>query len=129
MKTHTIEGRKILEGLPKVKGGEYNDIVSQMAFYHHEMYNGEGYPLGISGKSIPLCARIMCAAENLDSLLNWRMSKTPLTVNEVMDYFENEKGRKFDPEIADVVISLKDKIEALEKIFKEEELEKKASFG
>ncbi len=129
MKTHTIEGRKILEGLPKVKGGEYNDIVSQMAFYHHEMYNGEGYPLGISGKSIPLCARIMCAAENLDSLLNWRMSKTPLTVNEVMDYFENEKGRKFDPEIADVVISLKDKIEALKKVFKEEELEKKASFG
>lgn len=126
LKTHTIEGRKILEGLPKIKTGEFNDVVTQMAFYHHEMYNGDGYPLGISGKSIPLCARIVCIAESLDHLLSWQLGKQVMSVDEVMDYLEKEKGHKFDPEIIDVVLTLKDKIIELEKTFKAEELEKNA---
>ena len=58
MKCHTTEGKNLLEFLPMVNDGRFNEIAKQMAFYHHEKWNGTGYPNGIAGIEIPLCARI-----------------------------------------------------------------------
>lgn len=117
MKCHAMEGRKMLEGLPPVDEGKFNLVAKEMALYHHEKWDGSGYPYGVSGEGIPLCARIMAAADTLDALLSVRLYREPVSVEEAMKIFESEKGKHFEPCIADAVISLKDDIVVLERDF------------
>lgn len=122
MKNHPAEGKKILEYLPKIKNGEFNKIAIQMAYYHHEKFDGTGYPNKISGKEIPICARIMTAADVLDALLSWRPYKKRMDIEQVMQIFENEKGTHFEPCIAETVISLKSEIYEISQHFLEAEI-------
>lgn len=122
MKNHPAEGKKILEYLPKIKNGKFNKIAIQMAYYHHEKFDGTGYPNKISGKEIPLCARIMTAADVLDALLSWRPYKKRMDIEQVMQIFENEKGTHFEPCIAETVISLKSEIYEISQHFLEAEI-------
>ena len=117
MKCHSMEGRKILEELPPVDDGKFNVVAKEMALYHHEKWDGSGYPYGVSGETIPLGARIMAAADVLDSLLSMRLYKDPVSVDEAMKIFKNEKGKQFEPCIADAVIALKNEIIVLERDF------------
>ena len=117
MKCHSMEGRKMLETLPPVDEGKFNIIAKEMALYHHEKWDGSGYPYGVAGDAIPLCARIMAAADVLDALLSIRLYKDPVSVEEAVKVFESEKGKHFEPCIADAVISLKDDIVVLERDF------------
>ena len=121
IKTHSMEGRKLLEKLPPVDDGKFNVIAKEMALYHHEKWDGSGYPYGMSGESIPLCARIMAAADTLDALIWQRLYKEPVSVDEAMEIFEKEKGKHFEPCIAEAVISLKNDIVVLDRNFKTEE--------
>lgn len=107
MKRHPQEGKILLESLPKIRGGRFNEIAEQMAYYHHEKYGGGGYPTGISGNLIPLCARIMAAADVLDALLSWRPYKEPWDIDKTMEEFRNQKNKQFEPCITDAVIALK----------------------
>ena len=118
MKNHPMEGRKLLEALPPVDEGRFNVIAKEMALYHHERWDGSGYPYGISGLSIPLCARIMAAADVLDALISPRLYKDPVTVEEAMKIFEEGKGTLFEPCIADAVLGLKDDIIIIDRDFK-----------
>jgi len=124
MKCHPMEGRKILEHLPPVDEGKFNIVVKEMSLYHHEKWDGSGYPYGVAGEAIPLCARIMAAADVLDALISVRLYKEPLSVDEAMKVFESEKGKHFEPCIAEAVIALKDKILVLERDFTTEEAAK-----
>ena len=92
-----------------------------MCLYHHEKWNGTGYPKGLEGDKIPLCARIMAAADVLDALLSRRLYKDPMTIDEAMDIFTELKGIQFEPCISDAVLAKKDTIENCDKFFKEEE--------
>ena len=114
MKTHPMEGRKVLEKLPSVDDGKFNVIVKEMALYHHERWNGTGYPFGVGGESIPLCARIMAAADALDAMLNPRVYKESMNIDEAIAEFEKEKGKQFEPDVADAVINIKNEIVALD---------------
>ena len=69
MKTHTTAGEALL-AYAKAELGEsgYLNTAAQMAAYHHEWWDGTGYPYGISGEEIPLCARIMAVADVFDAL-------------------------------------------------------------
>ncbi len=124
MKCHPMEGRKVLEHLPPVDEGKFNIVVKEMSLYHHEKWDGSGYPYGVAGEAIPLCARIMAAADVLDALISVRLYKEPLSVDEAMKVFESEKGKHFEPCIAEAVIALKDKILVLERDFTTEEAAK-----
>ena len=77
IKKHTIYGQEIMKEL--IKGidnsEEYLDIATKMALSHHERYDGKGYPYGLKGDEIPLCARIMAVADVLDALLSKRQYK------------------------------------------------------
>ena len=92
-----------------------------MALYHHEKWDGSGYPYGVSGETIPLCARIMAAADALDALLNLRLYKDPVSVDKAMEEFEKQKGNQFEPCVADAVIKLKNEIIVLDRDFKTNE--------
>lgn len=121
MKCHPMEGRKILEALPPVDDGKFNVTAKEMALYHHERWDGSGYPYGLAGDTIPLSARIMAGADVLDALISKRFYREAVSVNQAIKIFEDEKEKQFDPYVADAVISLKDVISSIELDFKTNE--------
>jgi len=121
MKSHTTEGRKLLEFFPIIGDGKFNKIATDMAYCHHEKWNGTGYPRRIKEKEIPLCARIVAAADVLDALISQRLYKEPMSIDEAMQVFEDSKGNHFEPCIADSVIACKEQIIEIDRKFKEEE--------
>ena len=97
---------------------EFLKIAENMTLYHHERWDGSGYPYGVSGEAIPLCARILGAADVLDALISPRLYKEPMSIDEAMKFFAEEKGKSFEPCIADAVIALKDEIIIIDRDFK-----------
>ncbi len=118
MKTHPMEGRKMLEGMPPIDDGVVNVIAKEMALYHHERWDGSGYPYGVKGDTIPLCARILGAADVLDALISPRLYKEPVSIAEAVKFFEEEKGKKFEPCIAEAVVCLEKDIAVIDRDFK-----------
>ena len=118
MKNHPMEGRKLLEELPTIDDGKFNVIAKEMALYHHERWDGSGYPYGISGETIPLCARIMAAADVLDALISPRLYKDPVSVEEAIKVFAEGRGSLFEPCISDAVVNLKNEIIVIDRDFK-----------
>ncbi len=107
MKQHTTQGyRLIRDNLGKLEDRRLLTAIENTALYHHERWDGTGYPKGISGREIPLCARIMAAADTLDALLSERCYKKCLNMTEVMEIFEKERGTHFEPCIVDAVRDL-----------------------
>lgn len=123
MKNHPVEGRDLVDCLPVIGDGEFNIIAMQMAYYHHERYDGTGYPNGIAGEKIPLCARIMACADVLDALICVRPYKKSFTVDETMEIFRKSRGTHFEPCIVDAVLALKEDIIFVSQNFKISEQE------
>lgn len=121
MKCHPVEGKKLLEFLPQIEDGRFNEIAQQMALCHHEKWDGSGYPNHIAGKDIPLCARIMAAADVLDALISQRLYKEPVSIDEAMEIFRKSSGIHFEPCIAQAVINCKSVIEIIDNDFKTSE--------
>ena len=118
MKCHPEEGKKLIEALPEIDDGIFNKIAIDMAYCHHEKWDGSGYPRGISGKNIPLCARIMAAADVLDALISQRLYKDPMSIEEAMEVLNKSKGGHFDPCIVDAVIKNSNLIALIDGDFK-----------
>ena len=76
------------------------------ALYHHERYDGRGYPKGLKGEEIPLIARIICVADSLDAMNSNRCYRRKLTKEVIIDELEKNKGKQFDPEIVEHVLKL-----------------------
>jgi len=121
MKCHPDEGRKLLQFLPQIEEGRFNEIATQMAYCHHEKWDGSGYPRGLKEKEIPLCARIMTAADVLDALISQRLYKDPMSIEEAMGVFRKSKGMLFEPCIADAVIACEALISIIDQDFKSSE--------
>lgn len=71
-----------------------------MAHYHHERWDGTGYPEGLSGKDIPLCARIMAVSDVFDALISVRSYKKAFPFEQAMEIIRNGAGTQFDPLVA-----------------------------
>ena len=76
------------------------------ALYHHERYDGKGYPEGRAGEDIPLIARMTCVADSFDAMNTNRVYRNKLSKERIIEEIETNKGRQFDPEIADVFLRL-----------------------
>lgn len=112
IKEHSSIGGDIIEDVLKDVGeNEYLREAQQMATYHHEKWNGEGYPEGLEGEKIPLSARIMAVADVFDALISKRQYKEAYTMDKAFSIMEESKGSHFDPEIVQVFIDSRDKIE------------------
>jgi len=121
MKSHSLEGKNLLEYLPKIEDGFFNEIAKQMAYCHHEKWDGTGYPQGLKEKQIPLSARIMAAADVLDALISKRLYKEPVSIDEAVTVFKELSGTHFEPCIAQAVIDCKDEIVVVDEEFKRKE--------
>lgn len=101
MKTHTTAGEELLKHAREELGesGCLN-LAVDMAAYHHEWWNGRGYPYGISGEEIPLCARIMAVADVFDALTSKRCYKDAMPVEKAYAIIREESGTHFDPVVA-----------------------------
>ena len=98
IKLHTVYGRNIMKDIiGDMQDGDYLEIATEMAFSHHERYDGKGYPLGLKGEDIPLCARIMAVADVLDALLSKRQYKEAYSLEKAKEIMSAESGRQFDP--------------------------------
>ena len=78
------------------------------ARYHHERYDGKGYPDGIAGEEIPLFARIIAVADSYDAMTSNRSYRSYLPQKEAREELEKNKGTQFDPEIADIMLQIID---------------------
>ncbi|MCR5699667.1 MAG: HD domain-containing protein [Treponemataceae bacterium] len=123
MKTHPAEGKKLLEQLPTIDDGTFNKIAVDMAFCHHEKWDGSGYPRGLKGEEIPLCARIMAAADVMDALISKRLYKEPFTIDEAIEIFQDSVGKHFEPCIAEATIDCREQIIEIARNFKKLESE------
>ena len=82
-----------------------------MARYHHEKWNGKGYPTGISGTEIPLCARIMAVADVFDAVSSKRCYRDAMPLEDCFKIILNGRGTDFDPDVVDAFMMSKEKIE------------------
>lgn len=101
MKKHSEIGYEIMSSLGEEIEGALDGIR-----YHHERFDGRGYPDGLSGEDIPLIARILCLADSYDAMTSNRVYRKRLTREEVIGELRKCSGTQFDPKIADIFISL-----------------------
>lgn len=104
MKTHTELGAKSLMDI--YAASEHNEFVKMaidIAYYHHEKWDGTGYPTGLSGRDIPLAARIMSVADVYDTLTGERCYKKAFSHEESMEIINENSGTSFDPDIIEVL--------------------------
>lgn len=98
VKQHPQTGADIIADIPAYEG------VRPAILYHHEHWDGGGYPEGLKGENIPFLARILTIADVYDALLEDRPYRKGLGREEIRAYFEAERGKIFDPELAEVFI-------------------------
>lgn len=106
MKQHTTYSRLIIKTIiGDVEDAHYVKIVEDIALYHHERWDGTGYPVGLAGEEIPLAARIMAVADVFDALYEERCYKPPVRpIERIMQIIADGRGTQFDPVIAGIFI-------------------------
>lgn len=96
VKKHPRSGADIISSIPS-----YDTILAGI-LYHHERWDGTGYPDGLTGDNIPLFARIICIADVYDALTADRPYRGAWSQNQTMQFLDEQKGKMFDPELVDV---------------------------
>jgi putative two-component system response regulator len=102
MKKHPMFGAKILQHITEIPG------LAVGARWHHERYDGSGYPDGLAGPAIPEEARIIAVADAYDAMSSQRNYSGVMKQKKVRDEIERGKGTQFDPEIADILLAMID---------------------
>ena len=118
MKTHAEEGAKIIATVKKTIESEalnedYLGEAENMAHYHHEKWNGKGYPCGLAGEEIPLSARIMAVADVFDALVAERVYKPGMPFDKAMSIIKESSGEHFDPVIVQAFVNAEERIRAV----------------
>lgn len=85
---------------------EYIKVAYEVATYHHEKWNGKGYPEGLSGEEIPVSARIMAIADVYDALTMERVYKKAFPVETALSIISEDAGKHFDPLLAPLFVNL-----------------------
>lgn len=109
IKQHCAEGERIIdEMIEKAEGDGFLIHAKSFAGYHHEKWNGKGYPRGLSGEEIPLVGRIMAIADVYDALVSKRQYKEPFSHEQAMEIIRKDSGTHFDPRIVEAFINVAD---------------------
>lgn len=102
IKTHPMIGH---DAIDHIESFQENGILD-MVLYHHERYDGNGYPKGLKGEEIPFLARIMAVADSFDAMTSKRVYRDQLEFEHVVNDISKNRGIQFDPEIADVFLDI-----------------------
>ncbi len=122
MRTHARLGFEAIEQAEKdaEKPVEFLTLAKEIALCHHEKWDGSGYPSGLAGDNIPISARLMALADVFDALINRRVYKPPMPYAEARDIIMKDKGRHFDPDVADAFASCFDQFVSIAERYKDE---------
>ena len=100
MEAHPVIGARILEPIRVFQP------ILPIVLYHHERWNGSGYPEGLSGTAIPRLARVLAVADVFDAMASARPYRSGVVASSVLEYIRAESGRGFDPEVVDALTSV-----------------------
>ena len=116
MKEHAAAGGEIiLHTFYNLDDKEFRQIAYEIARFHHEKYNGKGYPDGLAGEQIPLHARIMAIADVFDAVSQKRCYRDAMSLEESFAIIEKGIGTDFDPHLANIFLNAKEEVEELMK--------------
>lgn len=121
MKTHPEIGESALTAAIKHTDTNKNiiSVAIEIAGGHHEKWDGSGYPRGLSGKKIPLAARIMSLADVYDALVSERAYKKGWSHNQAQDLIQDKKSTQFDPDVVDAFMHETEQFRAIAERFKD----------
>ncbi|OCT16502.1 hypothetical protein A8709_02855 [Paenibacillus pectinilyticus] len=120
IKQHVTIGYNMVKHIPSF---EKNGILD-MILYHHERYDGKGYPEGLAGESIPRLARILSVADCFDAMTSTRVYRNNMDLAFAIDQLRKNRGTQFDPEITDIFLRVLEK-EGPDLIFQIEDIKKR----
>lgn len=107
VKTHAEIGAKTLIDIYEgIERNEFVNMAIDIAWHHHENWDGSGYPKGLKGDEIPLSARIVKVVDVFDAMISKRRYKGPIPLDQVLDYIERSSGTVFDPNIVRVFLKI-----------------------
>lgn len=107
MKNHAKAGQEVIKkNMTKVVDQKFVDVAAGIAAYHHEKWDGSGYPEGLKGTDIPLGARIVALADVFDALVAKRPYKESMTIEKAISIMKKDRGMSFEPILFDVFESM-----------------------
>lgn len=122
MKRHAAVGAEIVQQvLADVDDKEFVRVASNVAHYHHEKYDGTGYPEGLKGDRIPLEARVMALADVFDALISRRYYKDQMSFDDAFELIRKDLGSHFDPKLGKIFLGMRDELIALYSSFSGED--------
>lgn len=114
IKTHTTLGGEAIEAIEnRIEGQSFLTIGKEIAYHHHEKWDGSGYPNGFQKEEIPLSARIIALADVYDALTSKRAYKEAYTHQDTIRMITKLKGTHFDPNVVDAFFAVKDKFKSI----------------
>ena len=106
MKTHSKLGKNIIDNaISSYKENDFFITASNIVYYHHEKFDGTGYPVGLKGEDIPLEARIMALADVYDALMSKRVYKESFSYKKTKEIIISGTGEHFDPIIVEAFLN------------------------
>jgi putative two-component system response regulator len=109
MKKHVIYGRDAIQQVERRLGeNSFLRYAKEIAYTHHERWDGTGYPEGLRGDQIPISGRLMAIADVYDALISTRVYKPPLPHSDAVSIIREGRGKHFDPQIADAFLELQE---------------------
>ncbi|WP_207646550.1 HD-GYP domain-containing protein [[Clostridium] polysaccharolyticum] len=114
IKNHTVRGEEIIERtMTNLEDDDFVHYAKNVARYHHEHWDGTGYPEGLSGRNIPLCARIMAVADVFDALVTKRSYKESFSLEDAFKQLEKGSGTQFEPLIVELFVNQKEVVKQM----------------
>lgn len=113
IKIHPVKSEELInQVLGPIEDADFMVVARNLAKYHHERYDGKGYPEGLSGDNIPLEARIMAIADVYDALVSKRCYKEPISHADACKIIKESMGTQFDPKLLNTFEKSMDRLEA-----------------
>ncbi len=115
MKTHAQLGSQAIEQAEHdiTQPVKFLELAKEIAHWHHERWDGSGYPDGLAGDAIPISARLMAMADVFDALINRRVYKEPFSFATAREIIVAENGRQFDPDVVAAFLAIFDVFETI----------------
>ncbi len=113
MKTHSEIGARILSN----SSSDLVKMAREIALYHHERWDGSGYPAGLKGRDIPVSARIVAIADVFDALIHKRVYKQEMSIDDALGIMRQGRGSHFDPKLFDLFIELESEMSQIATTF------------
>lgn len=114
MQKHCEFGAQILKrSLDRIGDDPFLEMAYQVARWHHDRWDGAGYPDGLAGEAIPISARIMSVADVYDALISRRPYKAPMSHELAVQIITDDSGKRFDPDVVAAFLQVQDEVSAI----------------